>query len=306
MQVMATLLAAALAVTGQAAERSARDNPANEPLRNFVVSPINDVNVSAREAGVLTKLDAEVGYVVKEGDTLGHIDDSDAQIRKIIAEGELKVAQETAASDASVKAARATIGVALAEFEGSKDMRQRLPDVVSDFEVRRLKLTHERSVYQRDNAEVEHRVNSLTRDIKQAALQAVANEIERRQVRSPINGVVQRRYRDPGEWVQAGDPVFRVVRFDRLRVEGLLHAGDFMPEEVEGRPVKIVVKTPRGERKEPQIVATIENAKIDVASLVVDSSGRFLVHAEFDNPKKNGRWLVRPGLDAEIILLDSK
>ena len=43
---------------------------------------------------------------------------------------------------------------------------------------------------------------------------------------------------------------------------------------------------------------------IDFVNPVVDPSGEFLIHAEFDNPRKpNGQWRVRPGLDAEIVIL---
>ncbi len=250
----------------------------------------------ARESGVLVSLDAREGQVVTKNEKLANIDDSDAQIRKIIAENELKVAEEQADSDASVKAADATIGVAKEEYEDSKYMRRRSPNSVSEFEVRRLDLTHKRSVYQHENAEVEHRVDILTRDMKLSQLEAVGNEIERRQVLSPIDGVVERRYRNPGEWVREGDPVYRVVRMGRLRVEGLMKADRFMPEEIVDHPVKIEVKTPRG-------IETFQ-AKIDFVSHVVDSSDHFLVYAEFDNPRKdNGRWTVRPGLEAKLTIL---
>ena len=35
---------------------------------------------------------------------------------------------------------------------------------------------------------------------------------------------------------------------------------------------------------------------------MVDSSGHYIVFAEFDNPQVNGVWPVRPGLDAEMII----
>ncbi len=286
------------AATQQAAEQDVSSAVAVE-MSDFVVSLIYDVNVSAREAGILVKLGAREGQVVSKDEVLAHVDDSDAQIRKIIAENELKVAEEQAGSDASVKAAQATIGVAQEEYEDSKYMRRRSPNSVSEFEVRRLDLTHKRSIYQHENAEVEHRVDILARDMKRAQLDAVQMEIDRRQVKAPIDGVVERRYRNPGEWVREGDPVYRVVRMDRLRVEGLVKADRFMPEDIVNHPVKIEVQTPRG-------VETFEGT-IDFASHLVDSSDHFLVYAEFDNPRKpNGRWKVRPGLEAKLtILLDN-
>ena len=227
---------------------------------------------------------------------LGHVDDSDAQARKLIADNELNSAQETAASDANLKAAEATIGVALAEYEGSKKIRERADQAVSEFELRRLQLTHERSVYQAATARVEYAVAQFTRGAKAAQLQAVDNEIARRIITAPLTGVVVDKYHNVGEWAQAGEPLYRIVHMDRFRVEGMVKSDKFMPEQIEGRPVKIFVKTPDGTEE--------FQGTIDFVNQVVDPSGEFLIHAEFDNPRKpNGQWRVRPGLDAEILIL---
>jgi len=274
----------------------ARSQATAVKLNMFVITLIDDVPVPAREAGVLVSLDAKDSQVVKKGDPLGRIDDSDAQIRLLIAENEMRAAEAQADSDADLKAAQATIGVAKAEYDKSREIKERVPNAVSEFEMARLKLTHEQSVYRSANAEVQHRVDQLTKEMRIAQIQAVKNEIARRHVESPIDGVVVKRYRSPGEWVQVGEPVYRVVRMDRLRVEGMLKASEFMPEEIVDRPVMIEVPTPRGVEKIQSKIAFVNN--------VVDSSGEFLVYAEFDNPRKpNGRWLVRPGLEATVTIL---
>ena len=288
MNAMATLLASALLVTGQAAERPDPSGATAVKLSNFVVTLIYDVRVPAREPGVLIALDAKKGQVVQKDEILGRIDDSDAQIRKLIADSELAGATAQADSDANLMAAEITIGVAGEEYRGTLDIKSRVPNAVSDFEERRLKLTFDRAKYQRDVAKVEHEVSQLTRGAKSAQLQAVENEIKRRQIECPVNGVVVERYHNEGEWAQAGEPLYRVVHMDRLRVEGMLNANNFMPEEIAGSPVKVHVTTPQG----------IEefDATIDFVSPVVDPSGEFLIHAEFDNPRKaNGQWTVRPG-----------
>jgi multidrug efflux pump subunit AcrA (membrane-fusion protein) len=215
-----------------------------------------------------------------------------------MADSELKSTQEQAASDANLKAAEATIGVALAEYDGSRRIKERAEQAVSEFELRRLQLTHERSVYQADNARVEYAVAQHARNKAAAQLQAVENEISRRIVTSPINGVVVDKFRNVGEWAQAGEPIYRVVQMDRLRVEGMLKVTEYMPEDVAGSPVKIFVITSQGHQEEEF------DATIDFVNPVVDPSGEFLIHAEFDNPRKpNGQWRVRPGLDAEIMIL---
>lgn len=296
----AVVLTACLAMAAQGAESAdgAQDATAVR-LPGFVVALIDDVNVAARESGVLTAVHVQEGQLVKKGDVLGQVDDSDAKLRRLIAKSELISAEEQAKSDASLKAAEATVGVARAEYEGTMEIKQRSPDAISDFEVRRKRLTHERSVYESINAQLEHKVAELTVDTRSKQLQAVENEIKRRQIESPLDGVVERRLRDEGEWVQAGEPVFRVVRMDRLRVEGLLSSEEFMPADVAGRTVIIEVKTPHGIEK--------RQARISFVSTVIDAGRDFRVFAEFDNPRQSdGQWHVLPGLRADVTVLLKK
>ena len=50
-------------------------------VKNCNVALINDVDVPAQEAGVLTKFHVREGSIVKEFDNLVQIDDADAKVR---------------------------------------------------------------------------------------------------------------------------------------------------------------------------------------------------------------------------------
>jgi multidrug resistance efflux pump len=299
MNATAALLTSLLLVA-QTAQPARTQNAAPKQLDKFVVALIEDVQVPSREPGALIALDAKKGQIVKKDQVLGRVDDSDAQVRKLVATAELKAAAETASSDANVKAAKATVDVALSEYEESRKIKQRSENAVSDFELRRAQLTHERSVFQAETAGVEFAVAQHQRAKAEAQLQAVNNEITRRIITSPVDGVVVDKFHDVGEWAQAGEPIYRVVQMDRLRVEGMLNSRDYLPEDVAGSPIRITVKTAANQREEFE-------ATIDFVNPVVDPSGEFLVHAEFDNPRKaNGQWRVRPGLDAAIEILPAR
>lgn len=301
MSTTASLIAVLMIAVGQTSSEGTSDR-----LGNFVITPLYDVRVPA-QPGALVALDARKGQVVESGQILGRVDDSDAKVRKVIAENDLKVAEAQAASDADLQAAIATIGVAQAEWEGSRKIKSAVDDAVSEFQMRRDKLTYERSRYNADTERVKHQINQITLSMRSAQLQAVENELKRRQIESPITGVIAERFHNIGEWAQAGEPIYRVVHMDRLRVEGMLNAADLTPEEIASRPtLTIYVKVPattefsRGEVK--------YSAKIDFVSPVVDHSGEFLISAEFDNPRRqvgeSVQWAVRPGLDAEAQLDD--
>ncbi|MGM0486146.1 MAG: efflux RND transporter periplasmic adaptor subunit [Planctomycetota bacterium] len=305
MNTTATLFASLLLVAGQL---EAGTEGAPRRLGNFVVAPIHEIQVPAREKGALVELAAERGNVVEEDQLLGRVDDSDAQIRKRIAENEFKAARTQAQSDAELQAALATIGVAKAEYEGSKETRELVKNAVSEADLRRKKLTYERSQYQADTARVEYEVGQITESMREAQLSAVENEIERRKIVAPLSGVITKRHHGVGEWAQAGEPVYRLVHMDRLCVEGTLKASDLAPQEIDQYPsLTIYVKTPKtpdNPRGEVKI-----DASIDYISQEVDHSGEFVISARFDNPRLETnqgavQWLARPGLDAEVRLHD--
>ncbi|MBM4088856.1 MAG: HlyD family efflux transporter periplasmic adaptor subunit [Planctomycetes bacterium] len=287
-----TFLVSALLLSGPPGPQPRADKPQGIIVPGCAVAPIHDIRVPAREAGVLTELLVERGALVEEDQPLGQIDDADAQVRAVIAENEFKAATRQAENDWDVKAAEATIGVAKFEWEATLDLAGRNKNAVSEFERGRLKLTHDRSKYQYETARVEHDVSGFTRNARQGQLQAVQNEIERRKIKAPKRGVVEERFRNVGEWVQAGDPVYRLVHMDRLRVEGLVNANDVDPAQIEGCPVVIEVKTAGG--------PVTLNARIDFVSRMVNPSRRFVIAAEVDNSHENGQWKVWPGLEATM------
>ena len=89
----------------------------------------------------------------------------------------------------------------------------------------------------------------------------------------------------------------RVVRMDRLRVEGFLNSEHYAPEQVLGATVRVMLDL-AGDYNE-----TLQG-KIDYVSPLVEASGDYRVWAEVDNrPGRGGyHWLLRPGSEAEMII----
>ncbi len=49
--------------------------------------------------------------------------------------------------------------------------------------------------------------------------------LERSSIRSPIDGMIISVSAKPGEWVEPGQPIVKIVRMDRLKIEGFVPAG---------------------------------------------------------------------------------
>jgi multidrug resistance efflux pump len=265
----------------------------NPVLPRCVVSAKDEVQVPAQEAGMLTALPVREGVQVRAGDLLGRIDDSERQMEKRQALIEQQGAKEQADNDVNVRYADAAARVAETEYQQAVDANRRVRGTFPEAEVRRLKLAWHRAVLQIEQAQLEQRMAAFTSDSAAADVEAADTNIRRRQIVAPIDGEVVAMLRHAGEWVNPGEPVLRIVRFDTLRIEAFLNAAQFDPGDVAGKPVSVEVALARS--RTVKLSGTI----VYVSSLV-QAGGQYRVWAEVANRRDVGGWLLRPGLDATM------
>lgn len=263
-----------------------------------LVTAIDDVKVPARDAGTITKLNVKGGELVNADFVLGIIDDRDTLAKQRIAQGELDAANAQFNSKAEIEAARKGYEVANAEWEQAKEIRRERRGAISDQEYRRAEFQAQRAFAQIQVAETDNLVAGLTAKMKKAQLDATDIELGKKQIEAPIQGQIVEVYRHMGEWVQPGDPVLRLVRLDKVRVEGFVYAAEAGRGEVEGKPVKVIVNLP-GDKH-----ATL-NGRVDYASPLIEGSGRnrqYRIWAEVDNQFVDGNFLIQPGASAEMSI----
>jgi macrolide-specific efflux system membrane fusion protein len=290
-------LAAFLAATALGAFVSAQDEGPVQKARvaRCLVSLIDEVEVPAQEAGVLTALEVREGSQVEEGVLLAQVDDRLPQQQKEIALAEQKAAEEKADSDVDVAYAQAAAEVVKAEHAQAVEANERQPNTIPLSEVRRRKLAVTSATLRIKQAELERRVAQLTAQVKGAEVAAAETGIDRRQVRAPVAGLVTEVLRQRGEWVQPGEPVVRMVRVDRLRVEGFLQADELAAADVDARPVTVTARLARGRE------ATFDG-KIVFVHPRVEADGEYRFWAEVVNRDEDGHWLLRPGMEVELTI----
>lgn len=270
-------------------------------VSDCLIIAIDDIAVPAQDAGMLTQINVkENGQSwVKKGTPLAQIEDRDLQVKRRLAEIEASAAKEQADSIVAQEIAEKTAAVAKTEWDNALEINIKSPRTYSDTEVRRLKLTYERYVLDSEKAQLEQRVAKLTEQAKRAAIEAVENDIRKRKVESPVDGVVEKVFKRVGEWVTPGEHVVRIVRMDRLRVEGFLPADTYSPEDVVDQPVTIEVSWSRGGKKVTHKV----QGKLDYVSPLIEG-GDYRIWVEFENPESEpGHWLLRPGQTAELTVV---
>jgi multidrug efflux pump subunit AcrA (membrane-fusion protein) len=265
-------------------------------LDHCVISLIDHVELPAEEEGKISELLVKDEAVVTKGQVLGQLDVTDTLTAKKVAQSRLAVAEENATNDAEVQVARKLIDLAKAEYEESLAINKRSPGTIPETTLRRQRVTWEKAVLDTLAAEMTFKINGLKREEEVAQLEAVDNRLNRRTIKAPFDGVVVKVHRQQNEWVKAGEPIMRVVRMDRLRVEGFVNADTVGPDQLKNAEVKIVLDL-AGDDEE------LLTARILEVSSIVEAS-RYRIWTEVDNqPGRGGyKWLLRPGAEAKMVI----
>jgi len=269
---------------------------AEEPvLRRCLVTLIDEAKVPAREAGVLVELAVREGQDVTKGQVIAKIDDNQPQMEKRKARAEHDQALARAESDVDIRFSKESAGVAKLEWDKAEESHRRAPQSVSEIERKRLELNFTKSTLQIEQAALERKLARLASDSKAVEVDAAESAIERRQITSPLEGEVVEVFPHLGEWMQPGDPLARVVRTDKVRVEGYVDSAKWDPETVRDRPVTVVV-TLAGDRQEKF------SGRIVFTSPIVESGGDYRVWAEVENRREQNSdiWIMRPGMTATM------
>ncbi len=292
-------------------------------LPHCLVSLIYQAEVPAEEAGVLLEILIREGDQVSPHDLLAKIDDTHARMQLDVAEYKLAVAKETAENDVHIRYSKAAAQVAYAEYLQAVDANKKFAGTVTQAEIRRLLLTHQRAVLEIEQAQINQRIAQKELQVSEAELAAAKEGVNRRLIKAPmmsppqvdehgkvvldksgapvprddVKAEVVQLHLHAGEWVKPGDPVLYLVRMDRLRIEGFLDKSKISPADVIDQPVTVRVSLARGRVEEFQ-------GKVVFVSSLVQAGGEYQVWAEVDNRKqqRGNLWLLRPGLQAEMTI----
>jgi len=264
-------------------------------VSHCLVSLIDEAQVPAREAGVLRDLLVKEGAQVAKDQMLAQIDDRKEQHELAAAQYKWEAAKQEATNDVNVRYAKAGADVYRQEMLQNYEANRQVAGTVSQTEVRRAELKHKEFLLQSEASEFKMQQASIEAKVREAETNIAAENIERRKIRSPLDGMVVERRRRAGEWVQPGDPVIHVMRLDRLRVEGFVPAAEYSAADIDGRPVTVTVVLAHGRREQFQ-------GKVVFVNPEVDANGEFRVWAEVFNRQENEHWLLNKGMIAEMTI----
>lgn len=244
------------------------------------IKPADQVTLSVNQSGLLKSVPRD-GDRVQQGQVVIHLEDDLARATLAVATKEAENAIETRNAEISSEVARL-------EHEQALQLNVTLAKVIAETEVRRLKLTFDRSLLQIELAKHEQAVRMLKRDEAEAQLKAF-------HIAAPMAGTVTRVLKFKGEAVRQGDPVLELVNTRRVRVEGFVdvaHRRRLVP----GTPVQVEVEVIDGETPAARPASGTVVFVDEVAQPV---TRQIRIWADVDNEDGN----LLPGLTAKMTIV---
>lgn len=252
----------------------------------------------------------------------------EAELGKSILEITARIADEQAKSDIAVRLAEKTRETAQFELDRARKSREAFSSSVSNAELNRLQVLFDLRTLEIEKAEEDRSITKLKPGAEKAAveeqiekvqrsrlvvsekqqeqrvsgvnLEVAQNELalarlhlERRQLIAPFGATIVAVNRQPGEWVEPGTTVMRLIQTDRLRVEGFVSADQAMHLK-EG--VEATILFPDSLLKPIAGEIAFVSPEIDPVNQQVRISG------EFDNADGS----IRPGLLATMKIAVSQ
>ena len=248
----------------------------------------DEIRIPAQESGVLLEMPLKEGSRVSKGDLLAVIDDREAKAAVTVAEFALQSAVQRANETIEIRYAQAAEAVAKVDVDQDLKANRDHPGAIPEIEIRRKKLDLERSTLQIEKAQKDQLLARLEAKTKKAELEAARTALERRTIRAPFDGEVVDTYRHRAEWVNPGDPILKLVRFDTLHVQGFVDAEQYDRSEIRDKPVTVVITRARGREIRMQ-------GRIVYVDQMLGSKSDYRVRAELKNKREGDNWLVEPG-----------
>ncbi len=293
MQILTVAACVVLATAGfQTAPAAASPGQADY----WLVTLIDDVQVPAdlpaQQGGRLVELNVSEGDYVTAGQVLGRIDNAMEKIAEEVARYQLDVAKLQADNDVSVRYARKAAEVAEYVYRAAKGADEAYKGSIAKTELARLLLEWEQMNLQIEQSQHDLDVAKISVNVRMAQHELAVLDLGRREIKSPVDGVVEEVFPDVGEWLRAGDPVLRVVRMDKLHVEGYLST-----EEVPHASLRRDMEFKFPVRGYP----TPLTARINFVSPLIETGSRYKVRAVVTNEKdQDGQWVLWPGMQVSL------
>ena len=255
-----------------------------------ILKTIESTSVSSQVSGILSLLNAKEGTKVKEGTEIGRVRDNLVRLQIEKAKVSYEIAKKKQSNDIDKLLASKNLAVAENEYKRAISANKEVKDVYPVNELDRLKLLFDRSVLESQRAVYQQEMAAFDVSLAEFEYKQGVELLQRHRIIAPCDGIVVSNDKRVGEWLEPGTVLLKIVRTDKLRIEGFLQAADAAPELL-GAKASVIL-----EGANPPIETTAELVFISPDANPLNSQVR--VFLEIDNTQ----GLLRPGLRPKTVI----
>ena len=201
-------------------------------INDAQISLIQNTFIAAPISGVIANVDTSEGDHVEVGMSLLRLRADQAETELRAAQSAFEAARLESANDVDQRYAARTLEVRKRELAQSEEANRTYANTVSETEIEKLKLVVDQSRLAIEQAEHKRSVATANANEKQAAVQITEARLKRHTINATVSGMVTEIDVQPGEWVDVGKPVVRIISLDPLRAECFIDGRLYGPELV--------------------------------------------------------------------------
>jgi multidrug resistance efflux pump len=284
---------------GRLASKPSSSNPIQQDNRNqwmkfdrCPVFAIESVEIPSQETGTIESLHVEEGDLVQAKHVLGKLDAKIAELEKHAAGQQAQVAAAEANDDSEIRLVEAFVDEAQLQLDIYEELSSR--GTSGDSELRQKQLALSQAKVRVVQAQAVKQQKDLRAKLAQTSVLLASQKMDRLTLKTPISGYVARIDHRPGEWVQAGVPIVKIIRLDELRVDCFIDIQQIDPVQLIGQSVRIIAS--RG-KSESTFAGKITSFDADVSA-----TGSIRLHATVQNQMNGKNWLLLPGMTVSMQL----
>ncbi len=244
--------------------------------------------VAAESPGIIREIVVQPGAVVAKDEKLIQLNDEMFTAEYDVATADYEIAKLDARNRVNLEFADKSAEVAAAVLNKSVQANKIFSKSIPDAEIQQLRLEFEKSRLSGEQARLELDMAQWTETLKKRTAQAAQVRLDGRVVLAPFAGKIAQIYVQPGQWVNAGEPIVRLVDSTRLRAEAYLHE-DLIKQVGIGQNVYFEYTLADEKSRVP--------AKITFVGVEI-VEGIFQVWAEFENAKDQHL----PGTEGVLVI----
>lgn len=257
-----------------------------------MVFAAESMELPTQETGTVASLSVRENDFVAANQVIAKLDGKIAELEEHAAGLQKQVAASEASDESEIRLAEAFVEETKLQADQYEEMAAK--GNAGRGELKQRQLAAEQAKVRLGQSKTAKQQRELKSKLAQSAFVLSQQKVERLTLRSPIAGTVTRIDHRPGEWVQSGTTMVKIIRLDEVRIDCFVNIDQIDPSSLVGKSIQVVSK-----RNASDLLFT---GRITSYDPDVTGAGQVRVHAIVQNQKQGEHWMLLPGMSVSMQL----